>query len=343
MYKMLAILIFAIALWTIPVFAQGFTYNFVPRTTAPCEDDPRFTTSNPFYNVGLGLPNCTAYAWGRAYEILGQKPNLNIGSARYWFYNDGGHPSPYDTFPRGQEPRLGAIAVWGSSVPNYYGHVAVVEYVHADGTVDLSQSYWGGERFIFSQNVDVRGGEAWRVEPVCRNFLGFIYLCGFVYTSYTDEPHEESPTTPGTYYPGYQEPDAPQEDSSPTPTTNVRVLRFAIDSTIFTDDGIPHTIEAAPFIENDRTMVPLRVIGEAFGAKNLRFNAGVITFDLDGRAIIMTVGEPLHNNMGTPVIIAGRTFVPLAYIINVMGAEALWDGNARAAYIYIQNPESMSS
>ena len=332
MFKLIAILVFVTVLYATPVFAQDFTYNFIPRTIAPCEDDPRFTTSNPFYNVGLGLPNCTAYAWGRAYEILGQRPNLNVGSARYWFYNDGGHPSPYDTFPRGQEPRLGAIAVWGRSVPNYYGHVAVVEYVHADGTIDLSESSWGGERFIFSQNVDIRCDGAWRAEPVCRNFLGFIYLCGFVYTAYMEEP----PIIPGTYYPDYYEPDAPQEDS-PTPVTDVRILRFTIDSTIFTDNGLPLTIEAAPFIENGRTMVPLRAIGEALGATNLSFNAGVITFDLGGRTIVMIVDEPLDNNMGTPVIVAGRTFVPLAYIIDVMGAEALWDGNARAVYIYIAN------
>jgi len=341
MYKIAAILVFAIVL-TGTVFAQDFSFqnSFVPRTTAPCEEDPRFTTSNPFHNVGLGLPNCTAYAWGRAYEILGQRPNLNVGNARYWFYNDGGHPSPYDTFPRGQEPRLGAIAVWGRSVPNYYGHVAVVEYVHADGTVDLSESSWGGERFIFSQNVNVRGNDAWRVDPICRNFLGFIYLCGFVYTAYVDEPHEEPPTA-GPYDPDYPEPDAPQEESPPAHTTDVRILRFAIDSTTFTDDGVPHTIEAAPFIENDRTMVPLRAIGEALGATNLSFNAEVILFNLNGRTVMMTVGEPLQNNMGTPVIVAGRTFVPLAYIINVMGAEALWDGNARAVYIYIQAPDLM--
>jgi len=335
MRKIMAIFIFVTVIFAVNVFAQDSigTNHFVPRTTAPSEDDPRFTTSNPFHNVGLGLPNCTAYAWGRAYEILGQPPNLNVGNARYWFDNDGGHPHPYDNFERGQEPRLGAIAVWGRSVPNYYGHVAVVEYVHADGMVDLSHSYWGGERFVFAQNVDVRGGEAWRVEPLCRNFLGFIYLCSVDTTTQQEEP-PEIPLT-DSHYLDSPEPDAPPEESPETPPISIRTLRFAIGSTYFTDDGVLHTIESAPFIENDRTMVPLRVIGEALGATNLRFNAGIISFDLGGRTVTMIVDRPLPNDMGTPVIIAGRTFVPLAYIINVMGAEALWDGNARAAYVYI--------
>jgi len=123
--------------------------------------------------------------------------------------------------------------------------------------------------------------------------------------------------------------------NEPEKTTDTRILRFAIGSTTFTDNGANRTLEAAPFIQNDRTMVPLRVIGEALGATDLAFNAGVITFNIDGQAFTMTVGQALPNNMGTPVIIAGRTFVPLAFIIDEMGATARWDGAARAAYIYI--------
>ena len=118
-------------------------------------------------------------------------------------------------------------------------------------------------------------------------------------------------------------------------TTASRVLRFEMGHRTFTDNGVPHMLEASPFIVNGRTMVPLRVIVEALGATNLNHNAGVITFVLNGRAITMTVDQPLPNNMGTPVIIAGRTFVPLAYVMGEIGAEARWDSYARAAYIYI--------
>jgi len=114
-----------------------------------------------------------------------------------------------------------------------------------------------------------------------------------------------------------------------------RTLRFAIGSTTFTDNGTPRTLEAAPFIAQARTMVPLRVIVEALGATNLEFDAGVITFVLSGENITMTVGQPLPGNMGTPVIVADRTFVPLRYITEEIGATARWDGDARAAYIYM--------
>jgi len=133
----------------------------------------------------------------------------------------------------------------------------------------------------------------------------------------------------------------PIEDSIQQPSlpanldTATRTLRFAIGSTTFTDNNANHTLEAAPFIQNDRTMVPLRIIGEALGATDLAHNAGVITFNINGQAFTMTVGQELPGNMGTPVIVEGRTFVPLAFIISEMGATARWDSSARAAYIYI--------
>ena len=129
-------------------------------------------------------------------------------------------------------------------------------------------------------------------------------------------------------------PNSSVEDTSTTTiTTEYRTLRFVIDSTTFTDNGTSHILEAAPFIANDRTMVPLRVISEAFNATNITFANGVVSFVLNGETITMTIGQPLPNNMGTPVIIAERTFVPIAYIIDKMGAEVRWDGNTRAVYI----------
>ena len=139
--------------------------GFTPRTTAPARNDHRFTTSNPFHQAGFPMPNCTAYAWGRAYEILGRRPNLNQGNARHWFHNDGPFPNRNDNFQRGQTPRVGAIAVWANGSA---GHVAVVEHVHANGNVDLSESFWRGDNFRYTRNVNVRSHRA--------NFLGFIYL-----------------------------------------------------------------------------------------------------------------------------------------------------------------------
>jgi len=319
------------------------TQNFTPRTTAPHTNNRHFTTDNPFYQVGFGMPNCTAYAWGRAYEILGHRPNLNLGNAMYWFYNNGGHPSPYDNFTRGQEPRLGAIAVWGAGSFGNFGHVAVVEGINEDGTVDLSESFWSGANFAFSTNVDVHHVRGWGPPPENQNFLGFIYLCGFIYTPLPTQNQETTPVPdePKEYEDVYEPGPAEEPEQEPDlviiipPPPPARTLRFVIGSTTFYDNGVPHTSEAAPFIKERRTMVPLRFIGEALGAANFTHNAGVITFTLGNRDLSMTINEPLHDNMGTPVIVEGRTFVPLWFVIGEMGAATRWDGDVRAVYVYV--------
>jgi len=120
----------------------------------------------------------------------------------------------------------------------------------------------------------------------------------------------------------------------PAIPANGSLLRFAIGSIRYMENRVERTLPAAPFIKDDRTMVPLRAISEALGAE-IYFYRGEITIQLDGMILHMTVGEPLPNNMGTPVIVAGRTFVPVAYIVEKMGGEARWDPDARAVYIRI--------
>jgi len=123
---------------------------------------------------------------------------------------------------------------------------------------------------------------------------------------------------------------------SQTPLSDTpRTLRFAIGNTTFTDNGTPYQLEAAPFIANERTMVPLRVIVEALGATDVAFVDGVVTFSIDGQNFTMTIDQPLPGNMGTPALINQRTFVPLAFIVTEIGAEVRWDGDAFAAYVYI--------
>ena len=169
----------------------------------------------------------------------------------------------------------------------------------------------------------------------CGSCIGFCRVSNHAVTDTVTTLQNQTPTTT---------PPAVTTTPTPTPTpipaaaadtAPARTLRFTIGNATFIDNGVNRTIEAAPFIANDRTMVPLRVIGEALGATNIYFDAGVVSFILNGENITMTIGQPLPGGMGTPVIVADRTFVPLAYVVDEMGAQVRWDGNARAVYIYI--------
>ena len=104
---------------------------FTPRTSAPSVDNSYYLHTsaggvNECILIGSGsvLPNCVGYAWGRAYEILGERPNLSRNDAGSWYnYNINNGYYSY-----GQTPALGAIAVWASTKGGA-GHVAVVKEV----------------------------------------------------------------------------------------------------------------------------------------------------------------------------------------------------------------------
>ena len=110
--------------------------EFIKRLEAPTKENKYYYKDNIFYNSGYGLPNCTCYAWGRWYELLGSKPKLCINNASDWYY----YP---DGYLRVDVPSKGDIACFINDT-NGIGHVAVVEDVDLNGTILTSNSNYGG-------------------------------------------------------------------------------------------------------------------------------------------------------------------------------------------------------
>lgn len=124
--------------------------EYIPRLTAP-KDDPKepeyqyyFSDENHLFKIGYGMPNCTAYAWGRIFELTGKKPKLSTDNAGRWYtYN-----STNKIYSYGCVPKLGAVACWDKN-DAVNGHVAVVEKISKDKSqVTVSESQWDGEMFI---------------------------------------------------------------------------------------------------------------------------------------------------------------------------------------------------
>ena len=152
--------------FSLSVFANAAT--FTPRLSAPASTNKYYYNSdyNVFQKYGYGLPNCTAYAYGRAYEILGKEPKLSWNGAGQWYdYNRSNGYYKY-----GSTPKVGAIACWCYSGG---GHVAVVEKIDSNGNMTLSNSEWGGRTFYLTyanKNDSNPGGNSWWT------FQGYIYL-----------------------------------------------------------------------------------------------------------------------------------------------------------------------
>ena len=81
-------------------------------------------------------------------------------------------------------------------------------------------------------------------------------------------------------------------------------------------------------------MVPLALIAEALGADvSWDGNTRTVTIMSEGTMLMLIIDVPLPNDMGTPVISNGRTFVPVAFISQMLGANVRWDGDNQAVYI----------
>lgn len=139
--------------------------SFIPRLVAPSNTNPKYTTLNPFYIGGYPMPNCTTYAWGRAYEILNSRPTLSTGNADAWYnFQDG--------YQRGTTPKLGAIVCFSGGQHSGNGHVCVVEVMNNNGSIITSNSAYQGTNFYLKT---LRPEEGYLPETGY-TFQGFIYL-----------------------------------------------------------------------------------------------------------------------------------------------------------------------
>lgn len=141
--------------------------SYTPRLDAPEDDNPYYYSSeNIFYASDYGMPNCTCYAWGRAYEINGEQPRLSPGDACTWYdYN-----TENGFYDYGDTPRQGAIACWAYA-DGGPGHVAVVEEVDGDSVLLSNSAYSGAEFYMDTVPADnpSEGRDGWI-------FQGYIYV-----------------------------------------------------------------------------------------------------------------------------------------------------------------------
>lgn len=143
--------------------------SFTPRfDSTGMQGSIYWYSGNPFYNSGYGLPNCTCYAWGRIYELLGYAPTwLSTGNAKDWF------PNAQAVCPQycGTSPKLGAILC------TYYekgGHVAVVEQINEDGSIITSNSGYSSGIYFWTETLYPGYLTGWAPSGA--------YVQGFIYT-----------------------------------------------------------------------------------------------------------------------------------------------------------------
>jgi len=113
------------------------------------------------------------------------------------------------------------------------------------------------------------------------------------------------------------------------------IVRVYIGKYIMTVNDEPKAIDVPPFIEKGRTLVPIRVISESLGAKvEWDSKERKVTIRLGGNTIEMWIGNPVGRINGKPykmpdgvppMIKRGRTFVPVRFVAEGLGAIVSWN------------------
>ena len=113
-----------------------------------------------------------------------------------------------------------------------------------------------------------------------------------------------------------------------------KTIKLQIGSRIVNVDNEAVIYDAAPVIRNDRTLMPIRIITEALGGK-VDWNGATkeVTLSINDKEIKMTIGKTLEEYGVAPVIIDGRTFVPVRFVADELGANVVWDDATKTVTI----------
>ncbi len=105
--------------------------------------------------------------------------------------------------------------------------------------------------------------------------------------------------------------------------------------------GAVYAMDAAPYIEDGRTLVPVRYLADALGAKTAwDETTQKVTVTEGSTTIMLTIGSTALAVSGTarqmdvaPVIRDGRTYLPARYVAEALGAKVDWDQDSQTVTI----------
>ena len=107
-------------------------------------------------------------------------------------------------------------------------------------------------------------------------------------------------------------------------------------------NGTKKTIDAAPYIKDSRTLVPIRFISEAIGATvDWNDRTKEVTIRMLDKTVVLKINYPTayvngkqipidkDNQKVVPIIANGRTFVPVRFVSEALGATVEWNSKTK--------------
>ena len=125
------------------------------------------------------------------------------------------------------------------------------------------------------------------------------------------------------------------------PEPSRKLVRMTIGSKFYKVDGKVETMDTAPFIEDQRTFVPIAFIALALGASVWwNHQEQEVTIAKDGRIVSMWIGRKSYLVNGkpyemdvAPFILNQRTQVPIAFVSIALGCNVAWIESERKVMV----------
>lgn len=128
-------------------------------------------------------------------------------------------------------------------------------------------------------------------------------------------------------------------------------LVLCIGSSIMKVGVVNANLDAPPVIVESRTVVPIRAVAEALGGKvSWDASTRTVTVVLGNVSLRLTIGRstalvngnsvPIDdaNPKVVPLIMAGRTMLPLRFVAENLGADVQWDGTTQTITVIYPRP-----
>lgn len=122
---------------------------------------------------------------------------------------------------------------------------------------------------------------------------------------------------------------------TPAPGEQHAKVVFTINGTKYTVNGVEKEMDAAPYIKNSRTFIPVRYAAEACGVThdNIMFADGKVTLIKGDKVVQLAIGSNvmLINGIAVSMDAAaeiappGRTMLPFRWVAQALGASVTWD------------------
>jgi hypothetical protein len=123
-------------------------------------------------------------------------------------------------------------------------------------------------------------------------------------------------------------------------------IDLTIDSAVMVVDGASVTMDVAPVIRENRTLLPLRALLEELGG-SIAWNAKTrqVTVKVRGVTMVLTIGKNFAtvngksilidaaNKKVVPIILGSRTFLPLQFVAEQLGLDIAWYAPTRTVTI----------